>query len=148
MLLMLCGDVEPNPGPTTLTKDDIVWIVKELHSLRHNFAKLGQILLVPEGVLSSIFSSNEPPVTCLQAVIHAWITSSNSAATWEILRDALCDMGKDWLADKMKHKRSRKSTNDQQGISIGFFSLLVFPYVYRLPSFPHSCLLPPAVIMY
>ena len=137
MLLMLCGDVEPNPGPTTVTKDDIAWIVKELHSLRHKYVNIGKALHVSEGALSSIFSRNEPAGKCLQAVIHAWIMSADSVPTWEILSDALYAMGKDRLADKMKHKRSIKSATDQQGISIGFFSLLVsLTYTVCLLSLP------------
>ena len=132
VLLMLCGDVEPNPGPTTVTKDDIAWIVKELHSLRHKYVNIGRALHVPEKVLSNIFSRNEPAGKCLQAVIHAWIMSADSVPTWDMLCDALCALGKEWLSDKIRNERCMKNTTDQQGIYVYFlFSpSLSLSYIY------------------
>ena len=153
ILLMLCGDVEPNPGPTTLTINELDQVVKVLEPVQDKWFELGHALLVPRHTLNDLFQHCSPD-NCLREMLHAWMQSKYSTLSWETLRDAVAAIGERDLSQFINHQYVVVSSFSQQrGMvlslsqcsphSLKFLSLFVSyaPYFTLLLCSPPSSLL-------
>ena len=113
MLLMLCGDVEPNPGPTILTINELDQVVKVLQPVQDKWFELGQALLVPRHTLDTLFQHCSPE-NCLGEMIYAWIQSKYSTLSWETLSDAVAGIGERDLSQFINHQYVVVSSFSQQ----------------------------------
>ena len=103
MLLMLCGDVEPNPGPTPITMTQFRLVVEVLKPIQHKWLDLGKALHIPEQRLD-ILSWHCSPEICLSEMLHEWLKSEDSIFTWESLRDAVAAVGEQALSQSINHQ--------------------------------------------
>ena len=94
MLLMVSGDVEPNPGPQTkLTPHDLPEIEKALYSVCHQWVKIGLCLGLRMVILSIIEENHtDDPVACLRQVLKEWLHDTQMTCTWEVIVEALEDV--------------------------------------------------------
>ena len=113
ILLMLCGDVEPNPGPTTLTINELDQVVKVLQPVQDKWFELGHTLLVPRQTLDTLFQHCSPE-NCLGEMIYAWMQSKYSTLSWETLRDAVAGIGERDLSQFINHQYVVVSSFSQQ----------------------------------
>ena len=113
MLLMLCGDVEPNPGPTILTINELDQVVKILQPVQDKWFELGHALLVPRHTLDTLFQHCSPE-NCLGEMIYAWMQSEYSTLSWETLRDAVAGIGERDLSQFINHQYVLVSSFSQQ----------------------------------
>jgi len=89
---MLCGDVEPNPGPTQLTINELDLAVKVLQPVQDKWFELGHSLLFPRQTLNTLFHHCSPN-NSLREMLHAWMQSKYSTLSWETLSEALAAIG-------------------------------------------------------
>ncbi|CAI8014929.1 NLR family CARD domain-containing protein 3, partial [Geodia barretti] len=90
MLLMMAGDVERNPGPDTLTTDDLATLVNELNEVKDKWYHLGVQLKMKPADLNAIrieFMNNAN--NCLLEMLSVWLTKLPSPPTWQTVVDAL-----------------------------------------------------------
>ena len=129
MLLMMSGDVEPNPGPTVLTSDDLRYIVTALADAQHKWYQIGVQLSVRVARLDCIASEYQRETSeCLLHMLKEWLTSIDPTPSWEALVDVLCnravhlqDVAKE-IRDKYcsEHKLpSEKPAGRRSGASMG-----------------------------
>ena len=101
-LLLMCGDVEPNPGPTPLTINDLEVIMKELISVQDKWLKIGNALHFREEKLQDIsrtcLTSNE----CLRSILRQWLQVQSPIPTWEAFVDILSVIGEEELFKRMR----------------------------------------------
>ena len=113
MLLMLCGDVKPNPGPTPITMDELDEVVKTLLPIQHKWLELGGALHIPQQTLN-VLSRHCSPDDCLKAVLHEWIQLKDSILTWETLSEAVASVGEKDLSQWINHQYLAVSSSSQQ----------------------------------
>jgi hypothetical protein len=90
MLLMMAGDVERNPGPDTLTTNDLATLVNELNEVRDKWYHLGVQLNMKTSDLNAIRSQYmNNPDDCLLEMLCVWLTKLPSPPTWQTVVDAL-----------------------------------------------------------
>ena len=139
ILLMLCGDVEPNPGPTTLTINELDEVVKVLQPVQDKWFELGHALLVPWQTLDTLLQHCGPE-NCLREMIYAWMQSKYSTLSWETLRDAVAAIGVRDLSQFINHQYVLVScSSQQQGMILSVSQC--YPHYFAV-SFP-CCLLCP-----
>ena len=74
MLLMRSGDVEPNPGPTILTINDLVVVYKAVCPARARWDKIGAQLQIDDGTLECMERENKEYEDCLRIMLKEWLT--------------------------------------------------------------------------
>ena len=111
MMLMIAGDVEPNPGPgkqllqiteifcshliicvpDLLTPDDLATLVNELHEVRDKWYHLGVQLNMKTSDLNAIRSQYlNNPDDCLLEMLSVWLSRTEpSPPSWQRVVDAL-----------------------------------------------------------
>ena len=107
MLLMVSGDVEPNPGPQTkLTPRDLPEIEKALYSVRHQWMNIGRCLGLMRVVILSITKHTDDPVACLRQVLEQWLHDTQKTCTWKVIVEALKDdtVRKTELAEEIRSR--------------------------------------------
>ena len=142
ILLMLCGDVEPNPGPTTLTMNELDQVVKVLQPIQHKWLELGCALLVPQQTLV-VVSQQCSPENCLRVMLQVWMQSKDSVLTWETLSDAVVAVGEKDLSQSINHQYVVASNFSSQQGEVLFSSLLIslWPHFLIVRHVPYSFLL-------
>ena len=103
-LLLMCGDVEPNPGPTTVTIDDLEKLMKELQNVGHKWFAIGKKLLIPEQSLLVIDSQCSDNDSCLKEMLSSWLKLPSGIKTWEILCEALSTEGEMAIGKSIKSR--------------------------------------------
>ena len=121
MLLMLCGDVEPNPGPTTLTVNELDQVVEILQPVQDKWFELGHVLLVPRQTLDTLFQHCSPE-NCLREMLHAWMLSKYSTLSWETLSEALTAISEKDLSHVINCQYVAASNFSQQQGMVHFVS--------------------------
>ena len=136
MLLMLCGDVEPNPGPTPITMDQFHLAVEMLQPIQHKWLDLGGVLHIPQQTLN-ILSQYLNPEDGLKAVLQEWMQTKDSILTWETLRDAVASVGEKDLSQSINHQYVVVSNSSkQQGMVL---ECIIISTVFAV-SLPHCSL--------
>ena len=110
MLLMIAGDVEPNPGPgmfirssyklyetkscyysDTLTMEDLKTLMNELFEVRDKWYHLGVQLSMRTSDLKAIRTQyHNDPDDCLLEMLSQWLSITTPPPTWQIVVDVLC----------------------------------------------------------
>lgn len=90
MLLMMSGDVEPNPGPITLTSDSLSCLVDILYDARHVWQRIGVKLGMYESTLKCIKLQYSDPTDCLYYMLEEWLRQVHPPPSLEAIEDALC----------------------------------------------------------
>ena len=140
MLLMIAGDVEPNPGPgesishvtchncllpplspytDTLSTSDLATVVNELQEVRDIWFSLGVQLNMPLADLRSIRADfRDKSSDCLLEMLSVWLTRADpSPPSWQRVVDALCSRSIDRpaLAEKIRRTYcSQEQPSSQQ----------------------------------
>ena len=142
VLLMLCGDVEPNPGPTTLTINELDQVLKTLQFIQHKWLELGRALLVPEQTLEILFRYCSPE-NCLREMLQVWMQSKDSILNWETVRDAVAAIGETDLSQFINHQYV-SSFSQQQGIvlSVSVSSSFLCSLLSLMPLTSPYCFVP------
>ena len=102
-LLLMCGDVEPNPGPTPLTIDDLEVVMKELSSVEDKWLEIGRAFNFREETLRDIESKCSSSYECLRSIIRQWLQVQAPVPTWEEIVDIVSLIGEEELAERMRH---------------------------------------------
>ena len=102
-LLLMCGDVEPNPGPTPLTIYDLEVVMKELSSVQDKWLEIGRALHFREETLRDIESKCSSSYECLRSIIRQWLQVQAPVPTWEEIIDIVSLIGEEELAEGMRH---------------------------------------------
>ena len=105
MLLMRSGDVEPNPGPTILTIDDLQKVCEEVYPARAHWDRIGAQLQIDIGTLESINRENKECEDCLWRVLKEWLSQQiDPVPCWEAIVGAVFNVGKEQLAETIKRE--------------------------------------------
>ena len=102
-LLLMCGDVEPNPGPTPLTVDDLEVVIKELISVQDKWREIGKAFHFQEETLRDIGSKCFSCYECLRSIIRQWLHVKNPIPTWEEIVDIVSLIGEEELSHRMRY---------------------------------------------
>ena len=76
----------------------------ELHPVSDKWLFLGVQLQVSIETLKSIQSSNRTAVECLLEMLTAWLKKINPSCTWDILIEAVENLGERLLAEHLRDK--------------------------------------------
>ena len=128
MLLMRSGDVEPNPGPTTLSNDDLIDVKAALLEAKVKWMDIGLVLRVSQGDLESIKQNysndddrllymlikwfNVTPKPCWENVAEALSHSTVGRVRMAMkVRDTYCE-GYKFLCEQNEKERGKTSILD------------------------------------
>lgn len=89
MLLMMSGDVEPNPGPTILTSDHLSRLVDILHEARDKWEHIGVQLGLSQGTRNNIRSEYYTNEDRLLHMFEKWLNQVEPPPSLEDLIKAL-----------------------------------------------------------
>ena len=114
MSLLLCGDVETNPGP--LTSSDLKQVVSSVWEARTKWFHIGIQLDMETSNLQVIKTNCHSEVDmCFTEMLTTWLKRMNPPPTWETLVDALKSqpVGYEQLADTIQktHFKTSKSNH-------------------------------------
>ena len=104
MLLMRSGDVEPNPGPTILTINDLVVVYEAVCPARARWDKIGAQLQIDDGTLECMERENKECEDCLRLVLKEWLSQIEPVPCWEAIVGAVFHVGKEQLANSIRGK--------------------------------------------
>ena len=105
MLLMRSGDVEPNPGPTVLTIDDLQKVCEVVFPARARWERIGAQLKIDDGTLECIKIENKECDDYLQLVLKEWLSQQiDPVPCWEAIVGAVFNVGKEQLAEIIKRE--------------------------------------------
>ena len=105
MLLMRSGDVEPNPGPTILTIDDLQKVCEEVFPARVHWDRIGAQLQIDSGTLKCINRENQKCEDCLRQVLKEWLSQQiDPVPCWEAIVGAVFNVGEEQLAKSIKRE--------------------------------------------
>ena len=90
LLLMMAGDVEPNPGPTILNSDTLPRLVDVLHNARNRWYRIGVQLGIDEITLECLETQHSDPADCLYHMLRKWLHQIDPPPSLEALQKALC----------------------------------------------------------
>ena len=137
MLLMIAGDVEPNPGPgmficyfyemymkllscyysDTLTMEDLKTLVNELFEVRDKWYHLGvQLNMRPSDLKAIRTQYHNDPDDCLLEMLSQWLSITTPPPTWQTVVDALyCPaILKPLLAETISEKFCNQNTGNNE----------------------------------
>ena len=101
MLLMRSGDVEPNPGPTVLTINDLVVVYEAVCPARARWDKIGAQLQIDDGTLECMERENKECEDCLRLMLKEWLSQIEPVPCWEAIVGAVFNVGKEQLANSI-----------------------------------------------
>ena len=104
MLLMRSGDVEPNPGPTILTINDLVVVYEAVCPARARWDKIGAQLQIDDGTLECMERENKECEDCLRIMLKEWLSQIEPVPCWEAIVGAVFHVGKEQLANSIRGK--------------------------------------------
>ena len=105
MLLMRSGDVEPNPGPTILTIDDLQKVCEAVFPARARWERIGAQLQIDNGTLECINREKKECDDCLCRVLNEWLSQQiDPVPCWEAIVGAVFNVGKEKLAEIIKRE--------------------------------------------
>ena len=104
MLLMRSGDVEPNPGPTVLTINDLVVVYEAVCPARARWDKIGAQLQIDDGTLECMERENKECEDCLRIMLKEWLSQIEPVPCWEAIVGAVFNVGKEQLANSIRVK--------------------------------------------
>ena len=102
-LLLMCGDVEPNPGPTPLTINDLEVVMKELSSVEDKWLEIGRAFNFREETLRDIESKCSSSYECLRSIVRQRLQVQAPVPTWEEIVDIVSLFGGEELAHRMRY---------------------------------------------
>ena len=102
-LLLMCGDVEPNPGPTPLTINDLEVVMKELSSVQDKWREIGRAFHFREETFQDIESKCSSSYECLRSIIRQWLQVQYPVPTWEEVIDIVSLIGEEELSHRMRY---------------------------------------------
>ena len=101
-LLMRSGDVEPNPGPTILTINDLVVVYEAVCPARARWDKIGAQLQIDDGTLECMERENKECEDCLRLMLEEWLSQIEPVPCWEAIVGAVFYVGKEQLANSIR----------------------------------------------
>ena len=104
MLLMRSGDVEPNPGPTILTTNDLQAVNEAMCPVRNDWDKIGAQLQIDNVTLKCLERENKKCEDCLRLMLEEWLSQIEPVPCWEAIVGAVFHVGKEQLANSIRGK--------------------------------------------
>ena len=104
MLLMRSGDVEPNPGPTILTINDLQAVCEAMYPVRADWDKIGAQLQIDNGTLKCLERENKECEVCLRLMLKECLSQIEPVPCWEAIVGAVFHVGEDQLANSIRGK--------------------------------------------
>ena len=102
---MRSGDVEPNPGLTILTIDDLQKVCEVVFPARARWERIGAQLKIDDGTLECIKIENKECDDYLQLVLKEWLSQQiDPVPCWEAIVGAVFNVGKKQLAEIIKRE--------------------------------------------
>ena len=102
MLLMRSGDVEPNPGPTILTTNDLQAVCEAMYPVRADWDKIGAQLQIDNGTLKCLERENKECEDCLRLMLKEWLSQIEPVPCWEAIVGAVFNVGEEQLANSIR----------------------------------------------
>ena len=102
MLLMRSGDVEPNPGPTILTINDLQVVCEAMCPVRADWDKIGAQLQIDNVTLKCLERENKECEDCLRLMLEEWLSQIEPVPCWEAIVGAVFHVGEEQLANSIR----------------------------------------------